>query len=71
MKRRTLLKFGGATLAALAPLPFLFDRRAEAPRTASALKGRSLPIAISEVRLSTDPLTATARGALIAAMYEK
>lgn len=36
-----------------------------------SLRGRSLPIAISEVRLSSDPLTATARGALIAAMYEK
>jgi hypothetical protein len=36
-----------------------------------ALKGRSLPFEISGVRLAGDPLTATARGALIAAMYEK
>lgn len=35
------------------------------------LKGTSLPIAISEVRLAGDPLTATSRGALVAAMYEK
>src|SRR4029078_13097568 len=32
------------------------------------LKGQSLPIAISEVRLAADPLTATSRGALVAAM---
>jgi actin-like ATPase involved in cell morphogenesis len=36
-----------------------------------ALKQQPLPVAISEVRLAADPLTATARGALIAAMYEK
>lgn len=35
------------------------------------LKAKPLPIAISEVRLAKDPLTATARGALVAAMYEK
>jgi hypothetical protein len=35
------------------------------------LKSRSFPLEISEVRMATDPLTATARGALIAAMYEK
>ena len=35
------------------------------------LKSRSLPLAIGEVRMASDPLTATARGALIAAMYEK
>jgi actin-related protein len=36
-----------------------------------ALKAQPLPIEISEVRLAADPLTSTARGALIAAMYEK
>ncbi len=36
-----------------------------------ALKQQPLPVAVSEVRLAADPLTATARGALIAAMYEK
>jgi actin-related protein len=35
------------------------------------LKARSLPIDISGVRMASDPQTATARGALIAAMYEK
>jgi hypothetical protein len=35
------------------------------------LKVKPLPIDVSEVKLSRDPLTATARGALIAAMYEK
>jgi hypothetical protein len=35
------------------------------------LKSQPLPVAISDVRLAADPLTATARGALVAAMYEK
>jgi hypothetical protein len=35
------------------------------------LKARSLPIEISGVRMASDPQTATARGALIAAAYEK
>jgi hypothetical protein len=35
------------------------------------LRSRALPIEIAEVRTASDPLTATARGALIAAMYEK
>jgi hypothetical protein len=35
------------------------------------LRARTLPVDIAEVRLASDPLTATARGALIAAMYEK
>jgi hypothetical protein len=36
-----------------------------------ALKDTSLPIEISGVRMAKDPLSATARGALIAALYEK
>jgi actin-like ATPase involved in cell morphogenesis len=36
-----------------------------------ALKARPMPFEISEIRVAKDPLTATARGALIAAMYEK
>jgi actin-related protein len=36
-----------------------------------SLKSRAMPIEIAEVRMARDPLTATARGALIAAMYEK
>ena len=35
------------------------------------LRSRALPIEVSEIRMARDPLTATARGALIAAMYEK
>ena len=35
------------------------------------LKGANLPVEISGVRMASDPLTATARGALIAALYEK
>ncbi|HEY7411164.1 MAG TPA: hypothetical protein VII13_10505 [Vicinamibacteria bacterium] len=36
-----------------------------------ALKSRSYPIEFAGVRMAADPLTATARGALVAAMYEK
>ena len=35
------------------------------------LRARPLPIEVAEIRMARDPLTATARGALIAAMYEK
>ncbi len=35
------------------------------------LKARPMPFEVSEIRVAKDPLTATARGALIAAMYEK
>ncbi|HXY41927.1 MAG TPA: hypothetical protein VEQ10_19785 [Vicinamibacteria bacterium] len=40
----------------------LFDR---------TLRARRLPVEISEVRMASEPLTATARGAHIAAMFEK
>ena len=36
-----------------------------------ALRARPMPFEIAEIRMAKDPLTATARGALIAAMYEK
>lgn len=36
-----------------------------------SLRARSMPIDIASVRLAADPVTATARGALIAAEYEK
>jgi hypothetical protein len=36
-----------------------------------SLKTHPLPIEISDIRVAKDPLTSTARGALIAAMYEK
>jgi actin-like ATPase involved in cell morphogenesis len=39
-------------------------------RFESALEIESFPIPLSEVRVARDPLTATARGALLAAMYE-
>jgi hypothetical protein len=35
------------------------------------LRSRPFPIEVAEFRVARDPLTATARGALIAAMYEK
>jgi hypothetical protein len=35
------------------------------------LRSKPFPIEVSEIRMARDPLTATARGALIAAMYEK
>lgn len=35
------------------------------------LKARRFPVEVSEVRMASDPLTATARGAHIAAMFEK
>jgi hypothetical protein len=41
-----------------------------APRFARALEAQKLPIALGEVRMAKDPLTATARGALLAALYE-
>ena len=58
------------------PLPIVLSGGTAKPRGFKelferTLKSRSLPIEISEIRLARDPLTATARGALIAAMYEK
>jgi actin-like ATPase involved in cell morphogenesis len=35
-----------------------------------ALESQKLPIPLSEVRMARHPLTATARGALLAAMYD-
>jgi len=58
------------------PLPIVLSGGTAKPKGfkdlfEKTLKGRSLPIQISEVRMAGDPLAATARGALIAAMYEK
>ena len=36
-----------------------------------SMKARPFPVDISEIRVAADPVTATARGALIAALYEK
>lgn len=41
-----------------------------ASRFGEALEAKHLPIEIETVRMAKDPLTATARGALLAAMYE-
>jgi hypothetical protein len=58
------------------PLPIVLSGGTARPRGFKdmferALKSASLPIAVSEVRVAADPLTSTARGALIAALYEK
>jgi hypothetical protein len=58
------------------PLPIVLSGGTAKPRGfrelfERTLRSRTLPIEIAEVRLASDPLTATARGALIAAMYEK
>lgn len=58
------------------PLPIVLSGGTVKPRGFKELFERSLratrfPIEIGEVRLARDPLTATARGALIAALYEK
>ncbi len=58
------------------PLPIVLSGGTAKPKGfkdlfEKALKGRALPIEVAEIRLAKDPLTATARGALIAAMYEK
>jgi hypothetical protein len=58
------------------PIPIVLSGGTAKPRGfknlfEKTLRARGLPIDISEVRLATDPLTATAKGALIAALYEK
>ena len=58
------------------PLPIVLAGGTAKPRGfkdmfEKALSARSLPVDISGVRMAADPITATARGALIAALYEK
>jgi actin-related protein len=58
------------------PLPIVIAGGTAKPRGfkelfEKALNSRTLPVAVSGVRMASDPLTATARGALIAALYEK
>jgi actin-like ATPase involved in cell morphogenesis len=58
------------------PLPIVLSGGSAKPRGFKelfdrTLKSHPMPVEIAEVRLAKDPLTATARGALIAAMYEK
>ncbi|HSF15607.1 MAG TPA: hypothetical protein VLK65_08645 [Vicinamibacteria bacterium] len=57
------------------PLPIVLGGGSALPqgfcgRFAKSLEAEKLPIQIGEVRLAKEPLTATARGALLAAMYE-
>jgi hypothetical protein len=58
------------------PLPIVLAGGTAKPRGFrerfdKVLRERRWPIEIGPVRLASDPLTATARGALIAAQYEK
>jgi hypothetical protein len=58
------------------PLPIVLSGGTAKPKGfkelfEKTLRARPMPIEIAEIRMATDPLTATARGALIAAMYEK
>jgi len=58
------------------PLPIVLSGGTAKPRGfrelfERTLRSRALPVDVAEVRIASDPLTATARGALIAAMYEK
>jgi hypothetical protein len=57
------------------PLPVVLGGGTALPkgfdvRFARALEARKLPIEIEGVRMAKEPLTATARGALLAALYE-
>lgn len=58
------------------PIPIVLSGGTARPRGfrelfEKTLRSRPTPIEIGEVRMASDPLTATARGALIAALYEK
>jgi actin-like ATPase involved in cell morphogenesis len=58
------------------PLPIVLSGGTVKPRGFKelferTLRSRPFPIEVAEFRVARDPLTATARGALIAAMYEK
>ena len=58
------------------PLPIVLSGGTAKPRGFKdlferTLRAHPLPVEVAEVRMASDPLTATARGALIAAMYEK
>jgi hypothetical protein len=65
---RRLPKFGK-------PVPLVLSGGTALPagfsdRFAKALRGTELPVAVSEIRIARDPLHATARGALVAALTE-
>ena len=42
----------------------------DVPRGDSVLRASDFPIALSEIRTAVDPLTSTAKGALVAALSE-
>ena len=57
------------------PLPVVLGGGSALPkgfveRFAKALEAKKLPIELGDVTIAREPLTATARGALIAAQYE-
>jgi len=57
------------------PLPVVLGGGSALPkgfaqRFARALEAKKLPVALGDVKLAREPLTATARGALLAALYE-
>ena len=57
------------------PVPVVISGGTASPdcflqRFEKALRGVDLPVPISEVRMAKDPMTATARGALIAGLAE-
>jgi hypothetical protein len=57
------------------PLPVILGGGSALPKGftqmfAKALEAQKLPIALGAVRMAEDPLTATARGALLAALYD-
>jgi tRNA A37 threonylcarbamoyltransferase TsaD len=58
------------------PLPIVLAGGTAKPngfreRFEKALRQRTLPFKVADVRLASDPLTATARGALVAALAER
>ncbi|HJY36363.1 MAG TPA: hypothetical protein VJ299_02800, partial [Steroidobacteraceae bacterium] len=58
------------------PLPIVLAGGTAKPngfrdRFEKALRRRTLPFQVADVRLASDPLTATARGALVAALAER
>ena len=58
------------------PLPIVLAGGTAKPngfreRFEKALRRRTLPFQVADVRVASDPLTATARGALVAALAER
>jgi hypothetical protein len=58
------------------PIPIVLSGGTASPkgfvdRFKKALNGADLPLKVSDVRLASDPFTATARGCAIAAVHEE